>query len=167
VVTRIRIAGGVSRQASSICKTVDEGIDRMTRLKIRWQQYTVATLCAFGVVVGTAVPAQAVKWHQRPGWCGTFFTYNCTLEYTGGWPDGQVRGQGQGGVFAVKLHTKTSVSGSWRVAKATYPLQGGPTTTPATKVGKTNWYRVCITPVQGGTEWCGAPTTSVTEDTTR
>lgn len=101
------------------------------------------------------MPAQAVTWYQRLGWCGTFFTISCTLEYTGSWPDGQVRGLGQSDVYAVKLHTKTSATGSWVVAKATYPRQGGPVRTPATKVGKTNWYRVCVTPGIGGREGCG------------
>lgn len=111
---------------------------------MRRRSFAMAMICGLGIVAGSATPAHAAKWYSYPDWCGLFNTINCTLQYTGGWPDGQVRGQGQGGLFAIKLYTKASVSSDWRVAKATYPLQGGPTTTPATKVGKSNWYRVCV-----------------------
>jgi hypothetical protein len=132
-------------------------MDRMALLKGHWRRYLLATLFALGTVAVAPTPAFAAKWYQYPDWCGgaPLASINCTLEYTGSWPDGQARAQGQGGLFEIALEGKVGTKGAWKVVKATYPLQGGPLTTPAAKVGKNNWYRACVKTVKSAAFSCG------------
>ena len=123
----------------------------MDRLKNRFVQSAVAMLFAVGLLVSTAVPAQAVTWYTFHRFCGTFFTLECSVQYTGGWPSGVVRGVGSASYEKVVLQTRVGL-GDWLTKTSTTGA-----ITPSTKVGKNNWYRTCIQTVQGGRLNCDSP----------
>jgi len=116
----------------------------------------LTALCALGVVAATAAPAQALQWFQWSGHCGTFFTTNCWVDYTGSWPSGQVRAGGDHGLYEISLYTRVGDSGGYIVRSSTFSQNGGGVLTPTVAVGKYNWYKACIRTVQGGQLWCQA-----------
>lgn len=120
--------------------------------KRRFLQSALGTLLAVGMVASAAPPAQAATWYTFARWCGTFFTLECSVQYTGGWPGGVARGVGPGNANQVRLQTRVGTSGDW-ITKTTTSNA----VTASTAVGKNNWYRTCIQTIQGGGWQCLSP----------
>ena len=124
----------------------------MGRPKKRIMQSALAVLFSASLVVSNSLPAQAVTWYTFNRWCGSFFTLICSVQYTGSWPDGVVRGVGAQGYEKVVLQTRVGTSGTWLTKTSTTGA-----VTPSTAVGKDNWYRTCIQTSQGGGLNCLSP----------
>jgi hypothetical protein len=124
----------------------------MGRVKAHALRVALVALFALGTTAAVAAPAHA---GQYIGNCGTFFTYNCTVEYTSPWP-GSVRAIADHGMNEIVLQVKTSATGSYTTRSHIYPGSTGAWATPWVSIGKYSYYRACVRPISGGQLQCSS-----------
>src|SRR5882757_4087698 len=97
-------------------------------------------------------PVQPMTWHSDNGACGLEWELSCEVEWTAGWPGGEVRAAGQRNEYELALR-QTCDGGAWLTVAASYPSTGGSLTTPIVNPGKTCGYQAWIKTVKGGPWW--------------
>lgn len=122
---------------------------RMRRLRFR---IILTVLTSVAGIFGFAVPANAATWHTYNGMCGTFWEHYCSVQYTGSWPGGQVRGEGDRQEYEVALESSCG-GGSYVIVAKSFPLNGGSVYTPVVSAGKTCQYETFMKTTSGGKWW--------------
>src|SRR6266487_1107981 len=115
-----------SRKLRALVEIIRHGeTGPMDHLKKCLARIVAGVLIAFGGLAISALPAQATTWYPWNGWCGSFYSHPCSVEYTGAWPGSYVRAVGTHDVYEVALEVRVGSTGSWLISATTFPENGG------------------------------------------